>query len=935
MQLISSHPSAGNERERRGILLLAGLDDELIAQVDFSGAPLTYVARLLHTLREHGALSDGRDAQEAFLTTCLQLFGEDGRAEIEELIRLGRESRMGRARHTHSLNTYLGTLIERWSAITSPLLPEDCELSDVAVPLRVVGTGRRGPDGQGSRSDTERVGGNLIGSPVELSHLMADAPEVERWLVLGDPGMGKTVMCIREAARLAEMARADPALPLPVLVSLSLLGQRVATNVDYSVYDFFDSIGATFQVQDLGNELRRAARRGKVVVFLDGADEVPETVRERVFELLHFGTFPGAGNRLVVTSRKLGASKFTGYRRVEIAPLTIDDQRKIMLLICGEERTKRLLAEMSARTRVREMAAVPMMLTVLALVAREAPDFSRDYFRRNTDLFRFVVRILLEGRHRSQRSVADPYEAERILAGTSLILHQASAQSDGEETFFDTEVEAAVEAITRGSPAPWPNPRAFIDDVATVSNIIYPLDGLHHQYRYLHRTIREFLAALAIARIPAPDRWQRVSDMLPEQAWGEVLVLLAGLVPEAETYVVSLLNASPDLALRALKEVDSLTPETATQVLQLRPMQLRNRRQVFVELIRKLPAPEHLTDVVWVYASALGERLPRADLFFINDVLTSLHSPLADELADELFDQLPRVPEDLFSLPGDLAAESYWCTVPGGPCVIGGDTDDPERPTWVSPHFRVDIPEFQIGKVPVTNAVYEIFDPAHRAIRNFQSQVAPNELDHHPVVDVSWYEAAAFCMWAQRGTPGVRLPVEMEWEKAASWTGAEKLRFPWGNTWDPQKLNGWQSGPNHTTRVGAYPDGRSPCGAFDMAGNVWEWCLDWFVEDLSEMPFSTIITALGDRRVDRGGGWYDDVGRPCTFLRAADAPGDQFSHCGFRVARSSAASWRGMDLAVDLAASLGASATPGLPAVDAGQTAKPRRRRLDRRRNRR
>ncbi len=100
-----------------------------------------------------------------------------------------------------------------------------------------------------------------------------------------------------------------------------------------------------------------------------------------------------------------------------------------------------------------------------------------------------------------------------------------------------------------------------------------------------------------------------------------------------------------------------------------------------------------------------------------------------------------------------------------------------------------------------------------------RSHGAAPQRARHPVVGVTWWEAMAYARWA-----GHRLPTADEWEKAAR--GTDGRVWPWGDAWDPSKLNSREQGRQETTPVGSFPAGRSPYGCDDMAGNVDEWTTD-------------------------------------------------------------------------------------------------------------
>jgi formylglycine-generating enzyme required for sulfatase activity len=151
----------------------------------------------------------------------------------------------------------------------------------------------------------------------------------------------------------------------------------------------------------------------------------------------------------------------------------------------------------------------------------------------------------------------------------------------------------------------------------------------------------------------------------------------------------------------------------------------------------------------------------------------------------------------------------------------------------------------------------------------------------------------AYCQWLSEKTgQAYRLPTEAEWEKAARGTGGRI--YPWGNEWDETKLNSGEGGPGDTTPVGQYsPDGDSPYGAADMAGNVWEWTRSLWGRDPNEPSFKYPYDPADGRedldapdgilRVLRGGAFFSDRWLVRCAYRHGDGPDFFYGNFGFRV----------------------------------------------------
>ena len=223
--------------------------------------------------------------------------------------------------------------------------------------------------------------------------------------------------------------------------------------------------------------------------------------------------------------------------------------------------------------------------------------------------------------------------------------------------------------------------------------------------------------------------------------------------------------------------------------------------------------------------------------------------------------------------------------IPAGEAIFGSSDADRNASGDEKPQFRAALPAYYIGETEVTNAQYKRFVDAtrHRAPDHWGNGRIPPGLENHPVEYVSWEDAKAYCDWA-----GLRLPSELEWEKAAR--GTDGRIYPWGNEWDKTRcVNGENHGNDGTAPVGSYPSGRSPYGLQDMAGNVWEWCADWYDSDAYDRYAAgggLTPPASGSYRVLRGGSW-GNVTYGCRSAGRYDSyPDGWYYYYGFRVARA-------------------------------------------------
>jgi formylglycine-generating enzyme required for sulfatase activity len=209
------------------------------------------------------------------------------------------------------------------------------------------------------------------------------------------------------------------------------------------------------------------------------------------------------------------------------------------------------------------------------------------------------------------------------------------------------------------------------------------------------------------------------------------------------------------------------------------------------------------------------------------------------------------------------------------------EAQDPEAYDRELPQHTVTLPGYWIGRYPVTVAVFREFvaQSGHQPAdgRSLEGQ------EDHPVVRITWHEALAYCRWLAGQTGlAVTLPSEAEWEKAAR--GTDRRIYPWGDEFDEKRCNSWETGPRGTTPVGQYsPEGDSPYGCADMAGNVWEWTRSTHREYPYDPADGREALEEGGPRVLRGGAFYLDQRSVRCAYRDWYYPSYWYYYLGFRV----------------------------------------------------
>ena len=575
---------------------------------------------------------------------------------------------------------------------------------------------------------------------------------------------------------------------------------------------------------------------------------------------------------------------------------------------------------------VQELAAVPMLIQIMAIIWKD-----RDYLpKTRLALYEAALNYLLEYRDRQKdiEPVLPAEEARRVLAPTALWMQEQLKKDEVLKTEMHNYMQPILDTLEAQ-----PKAAVVCENLRDRAGLIADYDKDHYIFR--HKSFREFLSALQLVKDSHQlKRIHTLVEYFKEDWWEEALRFFMSksddivfdrfmdlffnspvsreLNAHQQTLLQNLVKEAPQRRIDALKE--SLNSDSLND----------NQKRIVMDCLKTIGTP----DAVKAIETADKNKLSKENLSYARDIIAEASAK--QEMIEEKPGKIDLVSECPSSFRNPFEDNVEYIKIPGGTYRF---SILKRKFLFFKGQEKVTVPDLYFCKFPVTNKRYRRFISFLEGKESELLKELPFDLfaenlvkfagylkeykeylgknpgewsnllrsrlddekrfngDDQPVVGVNWYAARSYCFWLScletvinRGrkienvnqvSDIYRLPTEKEWEWAAGGQPAGSIRqYPWPKEKGQPNTNlaNYEGNVGATTPVGRYPEGATPQGLMDMAGNVWEW-----MENLYKVESGW--------RALRGGSWNGNPQNLRCSARYVSHPIDWFSYVGFRVVR--------------------------------------------------